>query len=291
MSNYNHLLRNRTVEAFTAVVILASAWPAAAQMDLGLAPMKVEFPGVPGKSYSGSLTLTNAGTTKARIRVEMVDFYVDESTTPQFIAHVPAEAEYSCRSWLSANPMELEVEPKSQTPVRYSVRVPANATERSYHCALGFRSIPQAGEQSGTAMLTAVRLITVFYATVGKPAITGVIKDLKLEQVVSASGPAWRAVVIMENSGLMLYRPVGDLTLVDAAGKVVETEKVASFPALPKRLQRYLVPLKSSLSPGPYTLKAHIEVGGEIQEASVAVTAEASAAAVVPDAPPVPAAR
>src|SRR5580704_14377685 len=105
MSNYTHLLRKRTLETLAAVAILASAWPAAAQVDLGLAPMKIEFPGVSGKSYSGSLVLTNAGTSKTRIRVEMVDFYVDENTTPQFIAHVPAEAEYSCRSWLSANPM------------------------------------------------------------------------------------------------------------------------------------------------------------------------------------------
>jgi len=284
MYSYHHLRRKRALETVTAIAILASAWPAAAQVDLGLSPMKVEFPGVAGKSSSGSLTLTNAGTTKARIRVEMVDFYVDENTTPQFIAHVPAEDEYSCRSWLSANPMELDVEPKSQVPVRFTLRVPATASERSYHCALGFRAIPQAGEESGTAMRTAVRLITVFYATVGKPPITGVIKDLKLEQIAGASEPRWRAVVVMENSGLMLYRPVGELAVVDATGKVLESQRVPSFPVLPKRLQRFVLPLKSSLSPGPYTLRARIEVGGEIQEASVAVIAEA-------EAPPVPAPR
>jgi hypothetical protein len=277
MYTYYHLLRKRTIDALTAATILAFSWPAAAQVDMGLSPMKVEVAAVSGKSYSGSLTLTNAGTTKARIRVEMVDFYVDENTTPQFIAHAPAEEDYSCRSWLSANPMELDVEPKSQTPVRYTLRVPSNLSERGFHCALGFRTIPQAGELSGTAMRTAVRLITVFYATVGHPPITGVIKDLKLEQVAGVDGPAWRAVVVMENSGLMLYRPVGELAIVDSAGKVIESLKVPSFPVLPKRLQRFLLPLKSSLSPGSYTLRARIEVGGEIQEASVAVTAAAPA--------------
>ena len=182
--------------------------------------------------------------------------------------------------------MELELEPKSQVPVRFTVRVPASATERSYHCALGFRTIPQAGEISGPAMRTAVRLITVFYTTVGKPAVTGVIKELKLEQVAGASGPAWRAVVIMENSGLMLYRPMGDLSVVDSAGKVVESHKIPSFPVLPKRLQRFLLPLKTNLVPGEYTLKARIEVAGEIQEASVAVTATAPPVAEVQEAPP-----
>jgi hypothetical protein len=272
MHTQSYLLRIRTVNA-VVVAAMALSFPAAAQVDVGLSPMKIELPAIAGKSYSGSLTLKNSGTTKARFRVEMVDFYVDENTTPQFIARVPAEEDYSCRSWLSANPMELEVEPNTQVPVRYTVRAPTNVSERSYHCALGFRTVPQAGEVAGTAIRTAVRLITVFYATVGQPTINGVIKELKLEHVPGTPNPLWRAVVVMENSGLMLYRPIGDVAVVDASGTVVETQKVPSFPVLPKRLQRFVLPLKTSLSPGPYTLRARIEVGGEIQQGSVAVNA------------------
>jgi hypothetical protein len=278
MHNFSHIFRKRTVTRFAAM--LALALPACAQVDVGLSPMKVEFPAAAGKPYSGTLVLTNAGTVKTRIRAELLDLYVDETTTPQFVSNAPAEAEYSCRSWLSANPMELELEPHTQVPVRYSVRVPAGASERSYHCALGFRTLPAPNEASGTTMHTAVRMIAVFYPILGKPAISGIIKDLKLEQVPNGSGTLWRAIAIMENSGLMLYRPTGELEIVDPSGKVVESVKLASFPALPKRLQRYVLPLKTSLSPGPYTLRARIEVAGEIQEASVAVTAEA---AVPPD--------
>src|SRR5438093_13147919 len=111
-----------------AVIAVLFAWPLAAQVDVGLSPMRVEFPATAGKGYSGSLALTNAGSAKARIRAELLDFYVDETTTPQFIPNVPAEAEHSCRRWLSVNPMELEVGPRSQTVVRYAVRVPRAAT-------------------------------------------------------------------------------------------------------------------------------------------------------------------
>jgi hypothetical protein len=79
----------------------------------------------------------------------------------------------------------------------------------------------------------------------------------------------------MENSGLMLYRPSGTLDVIDAGGAVVDSQKLSPFPALPKRRQRYLLPLKGGLSPGSYTLRARVEVGNEIQEASAAVTAEA----------------
>ena len=279
MHNYSHIFRKRTVTRFAA--ILALALPAGAQVDFGLSPMKVEIPAVAGKPYSGSLALTNGASVKTRVRAELLDLYVDETTTPQFVASAPGEAEYSCRSWLSVNPMELEIEPRSQVLVRYSVRVPGSASQRSHHCALGFRTLPAPSEASGASMATAVRMITVFYLTIGNPAIDGVIKDVKLEQVPDGSGTHWRAIVIMENSGLMLYRPAGDIEIVDASGKVMESLKMSSVPALPKRQQRYVLPIKTSLSPGPYTLRARIEVGGEIQEASVAVTAEAAAPADV----------
>jgi hypothetical protein len=288
MHNYHNVHRKRSLEAIAVIAILALAGAAEAQVDVGLAPMKVEFPGFAGKSYSGSVVLTNGGATKTRIRVEMADFYIDENTTPQFIAHVPAEAEYSCRSWLRANPMELDVAPMSQIPVRYTLQVPSAASARSYYCALGFRTIPVNDDAAtGTGIRTAVRLITTFYATVGKLPVIGVIKDLKLEQVAGTAGPVWRAVVVMENSGLMVYHPLGELTIVDSAGKVVEVEKVPSFPVLPKREQRFLLPLKSELIPGPYTLRARIEVAGEIQEASVVATAVPLPSVETPRVPPV----
>jgi hypothetical protein len=256
--------------------------PVAAQVDLGLSPMRVEFPAVPGKPFSGSLILSNAGSAISRVRVEMLDLYMDETTTPQFVANAPAEAACSCRNWLSANPMELEIGPRSQVLIRYTVRIPATASEHSFHCALGFLTLPTVSAETGTSMRTAVRMIAVFYVTVGKPAISGVIQDLKLEAVATPGGTLWRAVVVMENSGLMFYRPMGDLALVDSGGRVVESQKLASFPVLPKRQQRFVLPLKGSLSPGPYTLKARIEVAGEIQEASVAVVAEVPATTKAP---------
>jgi len=67
---------------------------------------------------------------------------------------------------------------------------------------------------------------------------------------------------------------------VDSDGTVVESQKIASFPVLPMRLQRFQLPLKTSLNPGQYTLRARIDLGTEIQEASAVVTAEAPVPAV-----------
>jgi hypothetical protein len=291
MHNHHHLLRKCTIGAFAIVTLLLLTGSVAAQVDLGLSPMRVEVPAVPGKPISGALVLSNASTAASRVRVELLDLYVDETTTPQFVPNAPAEADYSCRRWLSANPMELQIGPRSQVLVRYTLRVPVTAAERSYHCALGFRTLPVVSPEEGTRMLTAVRMIAVFYLTVGKPVISGVIKDLKLELAANPAGPLWRVVAIMENSGQVFYRPVGELEIVDAGGKVVESQRLISFPVLPKREQRFVLPLRSSLSPGAYSLKARIEVGGEIQEALVAVVApeaapQVAAPPVTPETPP-----
>jgi hypothetical protein len=273
MFNNSQLFGKRAVTGIAFMTALTCARPVAAQVDLGLAPMRVEFPAVPGRAFSGALTLSNAGTAKTRVRVELLDLYVDESTTPQFVANATAEADYSCRTWLNVNPMELELEGRSQVPVRFTVRVPASAQDRSFHCAIGFRTLPTETELTGTGMRSAVRMIAAIYPIVGKPLVSGVIKELKLEQVPGDPNVGWRVVVIMENSGLMLYRPTGDVDVLDAGGKVVESQKVNALPVLPKRQQRFVLPLKTGLSAGTYTLRARIDLGSEIQEASTAVVA------------------
>src|ERR1039458_2604905 len=121
-----------------AIAVLSLADAASAQIGLGLAPMREELALAPGAAHSGLLTLANDGSDKVRIVTEMLDFYLDQTATPQFGPNYKQEAEFSCRQWLAANPMEMEMNGKSQIGIRYTVRVPQTASARSYHCAIGF---------------------------------------------------------------------------------------------------------------------------------------------------------
>ncbi|HUQ94020.1 MAG TPA: hypothetical protein VM120_20235 [Bryobacteraceae bacterium] len=251
------------------------ALPLPAQVGLGLTPMRLEFPAVSDKSYSGTLMLNNSAANRVRVRTELLDFFVDENQTPQFLPDAASEAQYSCRKWVSVNPMEAEVEPRSQLPVRYTVRVPAGAKEQSYHCAIGFISMPTKEDMEGIGVRTAVRVVSVLYPIVGQPAPHGEILGLLLEPVAAGARTQWRGVLVMGNSGQKLYRPQGQVVVEDAAGKVLETQDIASFPVLPRRKQRFLLPLKKELVPGRYTIRARVDVGKEIQEASAEVSTEA----------------
>jgi len=274
MHTHNHIQRPRQLIVLGALAVLAMTATASAQVGLGLIPMREELTLIPGAPHSGILTLNNDSNGRVRVATELLDFYIDSTGTPQFARQWSNEADYSCRQWLAVNPMEMELAGNSQIAVRYTVRTPVTATDRSYHCAIGFSTQPTASQAKGTGLRTAVQIVAAIYVVVGKPAAEGSLKDLKLEYVPDPKQPGWRAVVVLANPSLMHYRPSGDLEVLDAAGEVVESAKFMPMPVLPKRDQRFLFPLKLAGGPGKYTLRARVDVGGsDIQEATALVVA------------------
>ncbi|HUO29688.1 MAG TPA: hypothetical protein VMU80_10745 [Bryobacteraceae bacterium] len=268
-----HVLWNARPFALLAA-LLAVCGGGSAQVGLGLAPMREELTLDPGAVHSGVLTLSNTSSNKLRAVAAMLDFYLDDTATPQFGPDYKQEAEFSCRTWLSANPMEMELNGKAQLPVRYTLRVPPATTARSYHCAIGFTTLPTAEEVKAIGLRTAVQIVAAIYVVVGKPALEGTVKDLRLEYVAGAKTPTWRAVVTIRNAGLLYFRPVGELDVLNAEGAVVETCHFVPLPVLPKRDQNFLFPLKLAGGPGKYTLRARVDLGAnEIQEATALVVA------------------
>jgi hypothetical protein len=242
------------------------------QVGLGLSPLRLEVGMAGGAVHSGPLAVSNESSSAIRVRAELLDFYIDDSGTPQFARAYPAEAENSCREWLSLNPRETEVPPKSSVTVRYTLRVPPGASSRSYHCAAGFTTQATAGQLGGMGLQTAVRMVAAFYVLVGNPAIEGEIEGVTVEPLPDSGAARWRAVVLVRNWGHKYFRPSGELELLDDSGSVVESHPFPSLPVLPNRRQRFLFPLAAAPEPHPYKLRVRVDMGAEeIQEATVTV--------------------
>jgi hypothetical protein len=257
----------------SAALVLAGS--ASAQVGLGLTPMREELQMAAGGVHSGTLALVNDSPAKVRVVAELLDFYLDATTTPQFVPQAPKEAEYSCRQWLTLNPMEMEMSGNSRTMVRYTLRVPSTAEVQSYHCAVGFTTAAPAEEIKVTGLRTAVQIVAAFYVVVGKPSAEGSVKDIRLEYMPDAKQAWWKAVVVLRNPSLMHFRPVGDLDVLNEAGEVVESVKFVPLPVLPKRDQNFEFALKLESGPGKYTLRARVDLGAnEIQEATAVVVAK-----------------
>jgi hypothetical protein len=294
MSTHHYLYRV-TVAVLGGLLALSVVRPARAQVGLGLVPMRLELKMAPGQEYSSALKLSSGSGAKTRIRAEVDDFDIDDTGTPQFERDLPQEAAYSCKKWLSLNPMEIELEKEGFLNVRYTLRLPADVADGSYNCAAGFVTLPAAEQApAGIGMRMAVRIVAAIYVQVGSPVVVGGLKDIKLEAVPpspqqpqppASQGQApladapqatlpreggWRAVVVLENDGRMYYRPTGKLEVLDEAGKAIETQDFQSLPVLRERTQRFLFPLKTKLEAAHYRLRASVDIGtGEIQQGTV----------------------
>lgn len=294
MSNYHHVYRQCSLVLMGALLILAAVCPAQAQLGLALAPMRIELRMAAGQQYSGSLKLSSQSEERVRVRAEALDFDIDAQATPQFEPELPQEAAYSCKNWLSLNPMEIEIEKRSTLVVRYTLQLPSELAEGSYNCAAGFTTLPPAEQVTGMGMRMAVRVVASLYVVVGSPPIRGKLKEIKLEPLTSgkeSSPGGWQAAVVFENSGLMFYRPSGKLEVLDEQGKAVETADLPSLPVLRQREQRFLFPLKTHLSDGHYKLRAQVDIGtGEIQQGTLDVSMAPSSpeTPVQPDSAPQP---
>ena len=276
MRNLSYLLFERAL--ITALVLVV---PASAQIGLGLSPMRVEWSGVPrGGFKSGVLTIANDGSEPVRVSAELLDFYLDDAANPQFSRNWPKESAFTCRSWLTVNPMEAEILPESQLTVRYSLRVPPDAEEKSYHCAVGFTTQPtRGGPATGTALRTAVRMVAAFYAVVGAPAVDGILRSLTIESTPGKGAPGWQLAAVIENTGLRYFRPTGTVEVVGPDG-AAEQVSFVPLPTLPKRTQRYVFPLRQVTPGSRYSIRARLDIGNnEIQEGSAVVVTEQGQAA------------
>jgi hypothetical protein len=256
---------------------------AKAQLGLGLAPMRVELRMAPGQEYSNTVKLSSQSGVSTRVRAELLDFDIDETTTPQFERSLPKEAAISCRSWLTLNPMEMEIGKDGYLNVRYTIHLPAGLAEGSYNCAAGFTTLPNVSQnKSDMGLSMAVRVVDAFYIVVGKPDVDGKLDAITLEPAAMAKGGSagFQAVVVLNNPGKMYYRPIGKVELLDAEGKTIESANFQSLPVLRERKQRFLFPIKTHLEPGHYKLRARVDIGaGELQEGTADVTVDAPAAA------------
>jgi len=244
--------------------------PASAQVGLGLSPMRAEHHLAAGQTYTGVLRLVNEGG-DIRSRTSVLDFHLDPEQTPQFEDQLPEEAAYSCRSWLSVNPMEVELKNHADTRVRYTLRVPADAKPKSYYCAIGFTSLSPASSASPMGIKTAVRVVAAIYVIVGSPTVQGTLAEIKVEP--APGGKEMRAVVVVENAGTMYFRPSGKIEFIAADGQTLETREIPPVPILPERKQRLVFPLTPAVQGQSFTMRVRADLGtGEIQEGRAQVT-------------------
>jgi P pilus assembly chaperone PapD len=260
-------MKTRFLLALIALVLVPQAH---AQLGLALQPMRLELKLAPGSEHTDTLRLSNDSAASARVRAQVLDFFIDDTMTPQFEEFVEREAKFSCAAWLQVTPRETDLAAKGTNRERYTFKVPPGTKEGEYHCAAGFTTLPPIGEsEKPVGIRMAVRIVTSFYIIIGNPASRPELKDLSLK---SRPDGVLQAVALLENKGQKTFRVKGFVEVRTPDGKKVEGAEYNAIPVLPERQQQFLFPLKTALAPGTYTLYTQADVGlPEILEGSVSV--------------------
>ena len=258
-----------------AGALLLCGRPALAQLGLGLSPMRVELNMGAGTEYSGVLNLSSDSGARVRVRGAALDFLVDDNQTPQFEPRLASEAEFSCRDWVAINPVEAELDSGTLMKIRYTVRVPASAAApRAYHCAIGIVTLPTSTQMDGNGIRTAVQVVSALYITLGHPPIEAQFKEIRLIPGGDNKG-GWTGEIVLHNYSLTHIRPVGELSVLDSTGNVVESAPLVPAPALPRRDQHYRIAFAKNPGPGTYKLRARVDFGNNrIEEGTAVVRVE-----------------
>jgi len=228
-----------------------------------ISPLTMELSIGPGRTYTGTINLTNDGKNPEHIRVFCQDWALKPDGVVVFAAagRLPGSAS----GWVQVTPTEFDVAPGKTQPVRYTVRVPEDASGESRTVIL-FEAGAQKLNLPGAPSALIPRVGTILYVQVGQaPAVQAKVTGFEL-------GPEGGYLTI-ENQGAGHLRFTGryeirsaDKPSTQTTGKLVRSGELAGFVMLPAPFNshRMAVPKEvlSGLGTGEYEVTMLLDCGG-----------------------------
>lgn len=272
----------RTRHSLAAAVTIAailSPGIAAAQVSIEASPLRIEIQAWPGASATHSVTLTNVGNHRVRVRASLSDWYLSKDGAPQFEEPEPGRV-FAAASWVRFAPPEFVIDGAGQGTVRFTVTVPEGIEPGGYRTGLLFDFSPEEKDPATRAKQVTVRsrIATLVYVHVAEraagprpgpgahPPAAVELTDLR----VRSTTEEMQLVATLKNTSRRSVRTKGAMTLYDRSGLAVREVAVPDVPVLPQSERDVAVPIAAVLPPGPgssalpsgeYRVELKIDVG------------------------------
>jgi hypothetical protein len=251
----------RTVTMALAAVLLAAA-PAAAQISVEVAPLRVELTAGPGSTTTQGITVGNAGKDPVRVRARVTDWDLSKDGAPQFESAVP-NGPYSATAWTRLAPPEQVIDPGKEATVRFSLSVPATMQPGGYRTGVLFEFGPANGDPAARAreVMFKSRIATLIYVNIGQPALAAELTDLQVRQT-----PQLQVVAALKNTSRRSVRTRGSLILYDQEGRNIREVPVPDVPLLPESEREVAIAVADpdkplAIAAGEYRVEVRIDVG------------------------------
>lgn len=240
------------------VFFLAAAWCAfagGAEAALSVSPTRVVIQGKPGQKLAGEFDVTNTGKEVIAIAVEPEDWAGGAAGGRGAVA------------WLKIQPEQLGLKPGQSRKVKYTLRVPKDASGEM-RAQIFFTT---ALEEGGEGMRS--RLGAILYVVIkGTPRVQAALGAIKVHYTASTAGIAKPdrldvALRIHNQSNVHLI-PEGKMVFKDADDQVVARVLLPpGWGLLPGEESLYhAIAAGVYLKPGRYTLEVTIQGGADVQQ-------------------------
>ena len=237
----------------TALLVIAGAYPAPADLSLDVAPAKIELQVTGGTSQTLPITVRNSGASPMHIQATLSDFAV--GTNGDYKFERPGANRFSAASWATINPREFDVAPNSFQLVRVSIAVPQHISGE-YAGIVFFQTRPL--RHAGGGIVFSERVASKVYAyTESSLRIDGAIDDIAVKQTAIGQ----RFLIGFKNTGNAHLYLNGRVEIRKG------NETVARVPFQQQLLverggRRVIEAYSEKLPPGSYTALALVDFGG-----------------------------
>jgi hypothetical protein len=273
------MVKKRSLAMLFSIAAILSPALVSAQVSIEASPLRIEMQAWPGASATHSVTLTNVGNQRVRVRASLSDWYLSKDGAPQF--EEPAAGRgFAAASWVRFAPPEFVIEGGSQGTVRFTVTVPDGVEPAGYRTGLLFDFSPEEKDATTRSKQVTVRsrIATLVYVHVAEraagprpgpgahPPATVELTDLRVRSTVEET----QVVATLKNTSRRSVRTKGAMTLYDRNGLAVREVAVPDVPVLPQSERDVAVPVAAVLPPGAgssalptgeYRVELKIDVG------------------------------
>jgi len=237
------------------MMYLATGAAQAGVSAIEVSPLTMELRIAPGRTYTDTITIANGGKETEHIRAFCQDWALKPDGVVVFVAagRLPGSAS----GWLEVTPTEFDVAPGKTQTVRYTVRVPEDASGEARTVIL-FEGGAQKLNLPGGPSALVPRVGTILYVQVGEPpAVQAKVTSFEL----SPEGGA----LILENQGAGHLRFTARYE-IRCGSKLARAGELPSFVVLPApfNIHRLAVPKETldGLGLGEYEVTVLLDCGG-----------------------------
>ena len=245
----------------TAIIFQSSVkgQEASSTNGLSVSPPSFEISGNPGAIITNSVRLENMKSVPVRLAVDRRNFTaIGEDGA---IGLTEEQCSFSLASWISVDPEDVVIPPKSTRTFTFNIKVPLNAEPGGHFGSLIFKTIPDSAALTGSGASVAQEIgALILLRLAGDTKEEARVDSFKTAKSFYEFGP-----VVFEdrvkNTGNVHIKPRGNITITNLLGQKVATVEFENKNVLPGAIRKIDGTWDTKWRIGQYTATAVLIYG------------------------------